>query len=251
MYQDSSQITRLIALGDPDDNEHDAIANLNHTLDPDWIIFHSRRPFQGRPNLDVLIVAPHGIFIAELKYYRDTMTIGNASKWRRRLSDGSVELLPNMLQSQAQKQAQQLKTEFKAAGLKHLWIEPVVIFTHNSSILEFESHDSASLQQVVFCLKDAKVKFEALVVQNKQKLRPSITRSDLEKIAELFDKMHMLPSTKGWSEEYVTVMPAAKSDERLARLRRRRINQIKTILVLVSALIVVLTVYTVIIKNNY
>jgi hypothetical protein len=241
--------SRLIALGEPEPNEREAIATLDQLLDPEWIIFHSRKALRGRPDIDLLILAPDGVFAAELKYYRDTIRISNGAQWQRQLADGSTEALPNMLQGQTQKQAQQLKAEWKAsAGLHHVWIEPVVIFTHPGSQLQFESRDSGALQQVVFSLRDAKAKLEFLTAQNRKKMRQPLSRIDLEKIAASFDVETQLPETKGWSQEAPPSQRPkfVKSEDRVKREQRRRIKKIMAITALVGALLITLSVYIII-----
>jgi predicted nucleic acid-binding Zn ribbon protein len=244
--------SRLIALGEPEANEHNAIVALDQLLDPDWIIFHSRKSLRDRPDIDVLIVTPDGVFAVELKYYRDTLRIGNGAHWQRQLANGSTEQIPNMLQGQAQKRAQQLKAELKAvAGLHHVWIEPVVIFTHASSYLQFETRDGTALEQVVFCLRDAKIKLEFLAAENRKKMRQPLSRVDLEKIADTFDVVQLLPATSGWNEE----SPAAprpkfvKSEDRMIREKRRRNKQAMAILTLVGALLVTIAIYLVVMEK--
>jgi hypothetical protein len=244
--------TRLIALGEPDPNERAALAALDAALDPDWIIFHSRKPLQGRPDIDVLIVTPDMVFVAELKHYRDTICINSNAQWQRQLSDGSLESLPNMLQGQTQKQAQRLKAEWKAAaGLHHVWIEPVVIFTHASSRLRFESADSAALDQVVFTLSDAKARLESLVAGHRAKKRRPVSRADLEAIAATFDAVTLPPAGKSWSLESppLSRATAGKSEDRLLRARRRRTKKMMVIFTLLGALLVTISVYFMIVER--
>jgi hypothetical protein len=241
-----SRSPRVIALGEPEPNERDAIATLDQLLDPDWIIFHSRKPLRGRRDIDVLIVAPDGVFAAELKFYRDKICISNGAQWQRQLADGSSETLRNILQAQTQKQAQQLKAEWReVTGLHHVWIEPVVIFTHAECQLQFESRDSAALQQIVFCLNDAKTKLEFLAAQNRQKKRQQLSRIELEKIAATFNVEAQLPATPGWSQDLLSSMRPkfVKSEDRILREKRRRTKQIMAILALIGALLVTLSVY--------
>jgi Nuclease-related domain len=242
----SSNISRLIALGEPDPNELEAIAILDKLLDPNWIIFHSRKRLMDRPDIDVLILAPDGAFVAELKYYRNTVKINNGARWQRQLADGSIEALPNMLQGKTQKRAQQLKTEWKAvAGLHHVWIEPVVIFTHPNSDLIFESLDGSALEQIVFCLRDAKTKLEFLTAQNRKKMRHSLSRIDLEKIAATFDAEAQLPDTPSWSQEPTPSQRPkfTKSENQLMRERRRRNKQIMTVATLFGTLLILISLY--------
>ncbi len=247
MSATTTALTRLIALGEPEANEIDAIAFLDQTLDPNWIIFHSRKPLRGRLDIDILIITPHGAFAAELKYYRDLMVVSTAPQWQRHLEDGRTEAMPNMLQGQAQKQAQRLKAELKnTAGLHQLWIEPVVIFTHDSSRLEFAASDRAQLEQVVFPLKQAKARLEALVAQNRRSRRP-VPWEDVEKIAAALGQAEKLPAVN-----WMMPPPAAalKSDDRTERRRRRRLNQIKAILTLVGALLVTIAIYLVVMQRG-
>jgi Nuclease-related domain len=242
-------MSRLIALGEPEPNERAALGALDAALNPDWIIFHSRKPLQGRPDIDVLIVTPDLVFAAELKHYRDTISVNSSAQWQRQLADGSIELLPNMLQGQTQKQAQRLKTEWKAAvGLHHVWIEPVVIFTHEQSRLRFDSADGAALEQVVFCLPDAKARLENLVARHRTKMRRAISRADLEAIAATFDAVTLPPASQSWSVEAAPAR-TGKSDDRLIRERRRRTKKWMAILTLVGALLVTIATYMVIIER--
>jgi hypothetical protein len=247
-----SNSSRLIALGESEPNERDAIAILNEQLDPDWIIFHSRKPLRGRPDIDVLILAPNGVFVAELKYYRDIIRISNGAQWQRQLADGRTEALPNILQGQTQKQAQQLKAEWKAvAGLHHVWIEPVVIFTHAECQLQFESRDGSALNQVVFCLQDAKSKLEFLAAQNRQKMRQPLSRIELEKIAATFDAEAQLPDTKGWRQESPPSQRPkfVKSEDRAIREQRRRTKKTMAILTLIGALLVTIAIYFLVMES--
>lgn len=240
---------RLIALGEPEANERAAIAALDATLNPDWIIFHSRKPLQGRPDIDLLIITPDMAFVAELKHYRDTITVNSSAQWQRQLADGTAQVIPNILQGQTQKQAQRLKAEWKAvAGLHHVWIEPVVIFTHEQSSLRFDSADGAALEQVVFCLPDAKARFESLVAKHRTKMRKAISHADLKAIATTFDAVTLPPVSKSWSVESAPAR-SAKSDDRLTRERRRRIKKWMAILTLIGALLVTIATYTAMIDH--
>ncbi len=244
--------TRLIALGTPELNERAALAALDAGLNSDWIIFHSRKSLQGRPDIDVLIVTPDMVFVAELKYYRDTISINSSAQWHRQLADGTVERLPNMLQGQAQKQAQQLKAEWKAAaGLHHIWIEPVVIFTHRDSRLRFDSNDGAALEQVVFCLDDAKARLENLTARHRQKMLRPVSRADLEAIAATFDDITLPPVNKSWSVAPLSLLRTAvgKSEDRIGRERRRHVKKWMAILTLVGALLVTISIYMVMIDR--
>jgi hypothetical protein len=240
--------SRLIALGEAEANELEAIAYLDRTLDPTWMIFHSLKPLRGRRDIDVLIVTPQAVFALELKYYRDTIIINSGPQWQRQTSDGRSEALPNLLQGQAQKQAQQLKAEWKAAaGLHHVWIEPVVIFTHDSSVLQFEPHNRAALEQVVFCLKDTKSKLETLVAQ-KAKLRRPLTREDLSKIAEALGQYHLQLPAEGWSAPIAAQQrsTSGRSNDRAEREARRRTKKWMAILTLVGALLVTISIYSIV-----
>jgi Nuclease-related domain len=249
---ESSSFARLIALGEPEANEMEAISYLDRTLDPNWMIFHSLKPLRGRRDVDVLIATPNGVFAAELKYYRDTIVINSGPTWQRQRADGSTETLPNFLQGQTQKQAQQLKAEWKAAaGLHHVWIEPVVIFTHDSSALQFEWNDQAALKQVVFCLKDAKPRLENLTTQN-SKLRRPLTRDDLGKIAEALGQYDMALPIQGWPSHMTAQERPTfnRSDDRANRERRRRTKQVMAVLTLVGALLVTIGIYFVLMMDH-
>jgi cell division protein FtsB len=244
MIPDPPPSSRLIALGTPDASEAAAIAVLDQQLDPDWLIFHSRKPLRERLDIDVLIVTPHVVFIAELKNYRDTILVTNGASWQRRRADGALETLPNMLQGQAQRQAQQLKTEFRTkAGLHHLWIEPVVIFTHAASVLEHGSSDHAQLAQLVFCLPEAKAKLEALVAQSAA-VRRQISRQDVTAIAQVLDQAAAVPATLVWPVASVLPRSADRQAERDERQRKRQTRQLMSILALVGALLVTIGIYT-------
>jgi hypothetical protein len=233
---------RLIALGAPEANERDAIALLDQTLDPAWVIFHSRKPLRGSMDIDLLILTPHGAFAAELKYYRDPVTVSRGPTWQRRLADGTIDVLPNMLQGQAQKQAQKLKAEWKAvAGLSHVWIEPVVIFTHPEGRIAYAPADQALLAPVVFCLNNAKAKLEHLVDHNRNTRRP-VAWEDVQKIAATFGQAAALPKDINWpAVQHSATVP--RNDDRAERQRRRRTKQILSILTLIGALLVTVTIY--------
>jgi hypothetical protein len=235
---------RLIALGVPDSGEAAALAVLDQQLDPAWVIFHSRKPLRERLDIDAFIVTPHLVFVAELKNYRDTILVGNGASWQRRRSDGTTETLPNILQGQAQRQAQQLKTEFKTkAGLHHVWIEPVVMFTHQASAVEFASSDRAQLEQLVFCLPDAKARLEALVAQSAAVGR-QISREDLTAIARLLDQESLLPAAIDWPVFKASARAAGKQSQREAREKKRRTRRLMSIMALVGALLITLGIYT-------
>jgi hypothetical protein len=236
--------SRLFALGAADANEQAALAALDQALDPRWLIFHSRKPLHGRADIDALIVAPHGVFVAELKYYRGTTIIGNGASWQRPADDGGRdEVIPNILQGQVQRQAQQLKAEFKdKAQLHHIWIEPVVIFTHASSTLTFTSSDAAQLAQSVFSLADAKARLEAFCAQNLAKRR-SISRTDVDQIVAMLDQSVQLPAASLWPETVIRAPSPSRQAEQRLRERKRRTRQLLSVLTLSAALLITIGLY--------
>ncbi len=242
------KFSRLIALGKADANELAALAALDRMLDPSWLIFHSRKPLAGRADIDTLIVAPHGVFVAELKNFRGAITIGNGASWQRRSTTGEDEAIANFLQGQAQRQAQQLKSEFKTkAQLHQVWIEPVVIFTHSDSRLDFVSSDAGQLQQLVFTLDQAKDRLEALCAQNRAKQR-SVSRDDLGRIAAVLDQQAKLPTALVWPETASDQRPLNRQTERKLRERKRRTRQLLSILTLFAALLITIGIYMLIRK---
>jgi Nuclease-related domain len=233
---------RLLPLGEPEDNELAAMAALDQALDPSWLIFHSLKRLKDRPDIDVLILTPKCIVVAELKHYRGAIEVRSGKEWQRVQADGLREAIPNFLQGQALRQAQKLKAELKdKAGLHHVWVEHVVIFTHTESTLQFADTGGQAFQAQVFHLKDAKARLEALLGQERL-ARRFISVPERNEIARLIGWPEELPAVQWLSAQKHGTEDrfAAEKRERLFRKRRR---QIMAILTLTGALLVTISIY--------
>ena len=150
-------MAEIIALGDPvNDWERIAIARLRDELPDEYTVLHSFWIERGRQRyeVDVAIVAPHAVYLVDVKGWRGPID-AEQKKWS---VPGKSEPSPlKKLEEHAKEMARVLQdADVRLRGDKAPYVHAAVVLAHPDAIF----NDYTQQQKDVICLRDASAYFQ-------------------------------------------------------------------------------------------